>query len=675
MDIIIRITDSSINTGPTFNLYSNVDNYTTPFVTNINKSSLLSGYYTNLAPANTTTVRVKSVGPTCNNYIDVPVLPPTTTTTTTFPVTIDFVLEEYNGYPYANPAIRTRNYTGGSGKYQISVQPFATEASAQNPGNYSLYDYTNYDYLASSNQPPTNIGWPPGTYWIGVRDTENPRNKRVKSIVLSPLPVTKPFTAWDGTTGNAQDACSSPNVYNNNLRFSGSDGDYPTVGDRLYTALGTPYILSGSWIKASNGHALQGNSSGFVISDINCNTTTTTTTQLPNVWYKMSACGSAAILNSISYQSGRFSVGQVVMDGNDYAVPYIITEVLTTQPAGTLISIFGTNLASCPTVLPGTFTSTNTTAACNFSGIPFPIAINIGATGICDATTIYSQFSYFFAGLSTIYVSNVNAPGSYKQFTVSQDGKSATAVGSCVNCSTGFKSFMTNASISQTRVNACARTLNTTLSFQGPGIYPTIGDSIYINPLGGPVALGGWIKLANNHVIHSITSTISDDFNCSLIPTTTTTTTGIVPPVTTTTTTTTAPGPLNFDLEASCNIVNQKQATLTNISGGSNYYYISNQVYPTQQAALDGEYYSTPFTTGKTVIVNFSVPAGTWWMAIKDALNPSDKLAKPMTIFATCPFPTTTTTTTTINPNVQNTLYMGFPTPNTTWISFELLPL
>lgn len=279
MDIIVRITDSSVNTGPTFNLYSNVDNYTTAFVTNVSKSSLLSGYYTNLAPVNTATVRLKSVGATCNNYIDVPVLPPTTTTTTTFPVTVDFVLEEINSFPYANPGMRTSGYTGGSGRYQITIQPFATEALARNPGNYSINDYMSYTYLASGNQPPTNIGFPPGTYWFGVRDTENPINKRIKSIVISPLPVTKPFTAWSGTTGSAQNACSRPNVYDYNLRFSGS-GDYPTVGDRLYTTLETPYILNGSWIKASNGHALQGNSSGYVISDIDCNATTTTTTTI-----------------------------------------------------------------------------------------------------------------------------------------------------------------------------------------------------------------------------------------------------------------------------------------------------------------------------------------------------------------------------------------------------------
>ena len=403
-------------------------------------------------------------------------------------------------------------------------------------------------------------------------------------------------------------------------------------------------------------------------------TTTTTTTQLSNVWYKMSVCGSTSFLNSSSYLSGTFSVGQVVMNGNDNASFLTITEVLTTQPQGALTPIFGTNLASCPTVLARTYTSTTTTGACNFSGLPFPMGINIGATGLCDATTIYSQFS-FYNITGTIYVSNFNAAGSYKQFTVSQNGKFATSVGSCVNCSTGFKSFITFAGTSQSRVVACGRnTLDDTLLFTGPGTYPTIGDTLYSNPSSPPIILNGWIKLANNHVIYGNTSTITDDFDCSLIPTTTTSTTGFVPPVVTTTSTTTI-APLNFNTFEYCNIINQRYFMIDSMTGGSNYYYVSTGLSFTEQAALNGSYSSRVFTTGERYFDIFNAPAGTYWVAIKDALNPSNRLAKPLIVSGnSCPFPNTTTTTTTINPNINNTLYMGFPTPNTTWISFDLLP-
>jgi hypothetical protein len=80
MNIIITLTTAGTDTGP-FSLFSNVDGYTTAFVTGVSKAALLAGYSTNLAPVGTTTVRVKSTG-LCSNYIDIVLVLPTTTTTT-----------------------------------------------------------------------------------------------------------------------------------------------------------------------------------------------------------------------------------------------------------------------------------------------------------------------------------------------------------------------------------------------------------------------------------------------------------------------------------------------------------------------------------------------------------------------------------------------------------------
>lgn len=81
MNILITLTSAGTNTGP-FNLYSNVDSYTTAFETNISKGILVAGYTTTIAPTGTTSVRVLSMG-TCSNYVDIPVVVPSTTTTTT----------------------------------------------------------------------------------------------------------------------------------------------------------------------------------------------------------------------------------------------------------------------------------------------------------------------------------------------------------------------------------------------------------------------------------------------------------------------------------------------------------------------------------------------------------------------------------------------------------------
>jgi hypothetical protein len=81
MTIIITLTTAGADTGP-FNLFSDVDGYTTAFVTGVSKSALLAGYSTSLAPLGTTTVRVRSTG-SCTNYIDIVLVEPTTSTTST----------------------------------------------------------------------------------------------------------------------------------------------------------------------------------------------------------------------------------------------------------------------------------------------------------------------------------------------------------------------------------------------------------------------------------------------------------------------------------------------------------------------------------------------------------------------------------------------------------------
>lgn len=80
MTITITLSAAGVDTGP-FSLFSDVDGYTTAFVTGVSRTSLLAGYTTTLAPVGTTIVRVQSNG-FCTNYIDITLTLPTTTTTT-----------------------------------------------------------------------------------------------------------------------------------------------------------------------------------------------------------------------------------------------------------------------------------------------------------------------------------------------------------------------------------------------------------------------------------------------------------------------------------------------------------------------------------------------------------------------------------------------------------------
>lgn len=82
MYVFITLTSAGADAGP-FNLYSNVDGFTSAFATGVSRTALLAGYSV-IAPAGTTTVRIVSNG-ACTNFIDVIVSTTTTTTTTTGP--------------------------------------------------------------------------------------------------------------------------------------------------------------------------------------------------------------------------------------------------------------------------------------------------------------------------------------------------------------------------------------------------------------------------------------------------------------------------------------------------------------------------------------------------------------------------------------------------------------
>lgn len=77
----ITLTLAGTDTGP-FSLYTNVDGYSTPFASGINKSTLTSGYISSVVPDNTSIIRVHSQSIACDTYIDLS-LPSTTTSTST----------------------------------------------------------------------------------------------------------------------------------------------------------------------------------------------------------------------------------------------------------------------------------------------------------------------------------------------------------------------------------------------------------------------------------------------------------------------------------------------------------------------------------------------------------------------------------------------------------------
>ena len=124
-------------------------------------------------------------------------------------------------------------------------------------------------------------------------------------------------------------------------------------------------------------------------------------------------------------------------------------------------------------------------------------------------------------------------------------------------------------------------------------------------------------------------------------PTTTTTTTAV--PTTTTTststsTTTTTLAPVSFSTSGGCanGAAIDGQGAMVSFNGGSGVYQASDVTYSTENAALNGPY------TNVSVSRIFTVGAGTYWVALRDTNDTSNKIAHSFTI---TPCPTTTTTT------------------------------
>jgi hypothetical protein len=79
MTVLVTLTLAGTDVGP-FNLYSNVDGYTTPLATGVSRAALVAGYNLLNVPDNASVIRTQSTG-TCTNYLDILLSGATTTTT------------------------------------------------------------------------------------------------------------------------------------------------------------------------------------------------------------------------------------------------------------------------------------------------------------------------------------------------------------------------------------------------------------------------------------------------------------------------------------------------------------------------------------------------------------------------------------------------------------------
>jgi len=127
MTVLITLTTTGLDTGP-FNLFSDVNGYTSAFDSNVPKNLLELGYPSNVVPDNTTIIRVQSVNSLCNNFADLPTGITTTTSTTLPPInSVEWLTGDYPPIAYG---ISPGNIISLSGTVEIIGDPVTFRAYA-----------------------------------------------------------------------------------------------------------------------------------------------------------------------------------------------------------------------------------------------------------------------------------------------------------------------------------------------------------------------------------------------------------------------------------------------------------------------------------------------------------------------------------------------------------------
>jgi hypothetical protein len=179
---LITLTTAGTGTGP-FDLYSNVNGYSTPFETNVPKNLLVAGYTSTSVLAGTTIIRVQSTSAGCPNYVDISVVGITTSTTTTSTTAAPIVNPGnlYNNSPNTISSSYVTILVNGSSKAGFTLPPlapggtftFPTTYTSTVPGTFEVRFYTTNSGISGANYFNMTSGWSStttsftntGAYW------------------------------------------------------------------------------------------------------------------------------------------------------------------------------------------------------------------------------------------------------------------------------------------------------------------------------------------------------------------------------------------------------------------------------------------------------------------------------------------------------------------------------
>lgn len=254
MDVLITLTTAGADTGP-FNLYSNVDSYTTAFETGVAKSALVAGYLSTVVPASTTYVRVKSTG-RCTNYIDIFVVGSATTTTTTTnvpPTTTTTTTEVVTYYNVvlcgtSTPSVIRHN---GPNNVTLGVVVQSSNGSCYTVSSVGTGPETVGTLLTQFNDCATCQGAPPPTTTTTTTATPTTTTTTTASPTTTTTTTTATPTTTTTTTAGGGGACYTYTAFNNSaevnpLSWTNCDGSPAVENVQPFQEFTTPCALQNS---------------------------------------------------------------------------------------------------------------------------------------------------------------------------------------------------------------------------------------------------------------------------------------------------------------------------------------------------------------------------------------------------------------------------------------------
>lgn len=207
----------------------------------------------------------------------------------------------------------------------------------------------------------------------------------------------------------------------------------------------------------------------------------------------------------------------------------------------------------------------------------------------------------------------------------------------------------------------------TSLGDGGYGNFKMGTFEVYDGPLSEPTILGNYNSTYSNWNCPELTPTPTP----TETPTPTLTVTNTpTPTVTSTPTPTPTQLPLDFTLTAECN---PQGTNMTNFSGGSGQWEYTANVFASENEALNAGLWFTVANSWNNVGTQTDAD-GTYWAAVRDLNNPSNIIAKSVTISCITPTPTSTITPTPTSTPAPTTTTTPTQTPTSTPTPTPTLP-